>query len=183
MKPQSRRLVAAGLAALVPVSAVVAGGGVTLAQEEAANAPAADELYVEDDGDAVLVHRSEGTDANETGLPPMTSVVSRTENGTTTAYVRVPEAVEGDPTEADLRALPGVDEDTTVHLPGTWDREFPTVDTERASEFLEGGPEVQVNATAGDGLDESDGDGLKETDGNETDGAAGEAAVGTVLPV
>jgi hypothetical protein len=121
--------------------------------------------------------------ANDTGLPPMTSVVGRTENGTTTTYVRVPDAVEGDPTEADLRALPWVDEDTTVHLPGTWDREFPTVDTERASEFLEGGPAVQVNATAGDGLDESDGDGLNETDGNETDGAAGEAAVGTVLPV
>lgn len=73
---------------------------------------------------------------NETVPAGMTSVVGRTEGNTTTTYVRVQNAVGADASESDVRALSFVDEDTTVHMPGDWDREFPTMDTERAASFL-----------------------------------------------
>lgn len=68
--------------------------------------------------------------------PAIDSVVSRTEQGTTVSYVRVNGAVGGNATESDVSALPYVGEDTTVHLPGTWDRTFPEMDTEGAREYL-----------------------------------------------
>jgi len=69
-------------------------------------------------------------DASE--VPPADEIVGR--NGTT--HVRVNGALSGDVAESDVRALPTVDDETTVHLPGTWDREFASMDADRASAFL-----------------------------------------------
>lgn len=80
-------------------------------------------------------------------VPVFDSVVGRTEGGATTTYVRVSGAVSGDAGESDVRSLPAVGPDTTVHLPGTWDREFPTMDTQRAREFLELGEDIGVGTT------------------------------------
>lgn len=66
----------------------------------------------------------------------LTGVVGRTENGTTTTYVAVDGAVGADAAESDVRALAYVGDETTVHMPGEWDREFPSMDTDRAASFL-----------------------------------------------
>lgn len=74
----------------------------------------------------------------ENGTVPggMTEVVGRTDGNTTSTYVRVTGAVGENASESEVRELAYVDEDTTVHLPGEWDREFPSMDTERAASFL-----------------------------------------------
>lgn len=67
------------------------------------------------------------------------SAVGRTENGTTTSYVRVVGAVDGNAsnvTEADVRALGPVTENTTIHLPGTYNRTFPEADVRGTYEYL-----------------------------------------------
>lgn len=67
------------------------------------------------------------------------SAVGRTENGTTTSYVRVVGAVDGNAsnvTETDVRALGPVTENTTVHLPGTYNRTFPEADVRGSYEYL-----------------------------------------------
>ena len=67
------------------------------------------------------------------------SAVGRTENGTTTSYVRVVGAVDGNAsnvTESDVRALGPVTENTTVHLPGTYNRTFPEADVRGSYEYL-----------------------------------------------
>jgi hypothetical protein len=74
--------------------------------------------------------------AAEQDLPALSDAVGRTADGETTSYVRVPGAVPADPSEDDVRSLSAVNGTTAVNMPGEWDREFPTVDTERASEFL-----------------------------------------------
>lgn len=74
--------------------------------------------------------------AAQQGLPPVSEAVSRMEDDGQVTYVRVQGAVDADPSAADVRELSGVGEDTTVHLPGEWDREFPTMDTDRAESFL-----------------------------------------------
>jgi PGF-CTERM protein len=70
-------------------------------------------------------------------VPALDSAVARTEDGQVNQYVRVSGAVSGDASESDVRALAGVGEDTTIHMPGSWDREFPAMDTERAGDFLD----------------------------------------------
>ncbi|MFB6141763.1 MAG: PGF-CTERM sorting domain-containing protein [Halorientalis sp.] len=66
----------------------------------------------------------------------VSSIVGRTENDTLHTYVRVRGAVSGDASESDVRALDGVAESTTIHMPGTYDREFPEMDVERAANYL-----------------------------------------------
>jgi len=73
---------------------------------------------------------------NGTVPPGLTSVAGRTDNGTTITYVSVESAVGANATESDVRELSYVDDKTTVHMPGDWDRSFPSVDTERAASFL-----------------------------------------------
>jgi PGF-CTERM protein len=63
-------------------------------------------------------------------------VVGRANETGGETVVRVPGAVSGTPTEQRVRSLSGVGEETTVHLPGEWDREFPAMDVERARNFL-----------------------------------------------
>lgn len=75
--------------------------------------------------------------AEQGETPVVSEAVVRTENGTGGTYVRVDGAVVADATESDVRALSAVGPDTTVHMPGDWDREFPSVDVERAETFLE----------------------------------------------
>lgn len=69
-------------------------------------------------------------------FPQFTSMVGRTDNDTLRTYVRVQNVVPENASESDVRSLSYVNESTTVHLAGTWDREFPSVDTETAREFL-----------------------------------------------
>jgi PGF-CTERM protein len=77
----------------------------------------------------------------------VTSVVGRTDTGgTTTTYATIEDAVAADATESDVRALSYVDDETEVYTPGEWDREFPSMDTERAATFL--GVEDPANTTA-----------------------------------
>jgi len=81
--------------------------------------------------------------------PAFDSIVGETGNDTGMAsYVRIPGAIDGEVTESAVRDISGVGEETTIHMPGTWDREFPTMDTERADDFLELGSGVQAGATA-----------------------------------
>jgi len=102
---------------------------------------------------------------SEEGFPPgLTSVVARPENGDSRTYVRVEGAVSSGASESDVRALEYVGDDTTVNMPGDWDREFPTLDTERARDYLD----IDDGSAGGSDGDGSDGDG---TDGNGTDTA------------
>jgi hypothetical protein len=52
-------------------------------------------------------------------------------------YVHAESAVPVRPSAAAVRDLAAVEDGTTVHMPGTWDRAFPEVDRERAYGFLE----------------------------------------------
>lgn len=73
------------------------------------------------------------TDDNVT----VVDVYVETENGTSTTYVTAEAFVDEDPSEAEVREHPRVDENTTVHMPGEWDREFPGVDVESVNAYLE----------------------------------------------
>jgi hypothetical protein len=70
------------------------------------------------------------------GLPGFAGAVGRTTDGETRSYVRLDGALPEDASEDDVRSLAAVDDSTTVHMPGEWDREFPTMDTDRAEAFL-----------------------------------------------
>jgi hypothetical protein len=74
--------------------------------------------------------------ASEQGLPGFTGAVGRTSDGETRSYVRLDGALSPGASEDDVRSLSAVDDSTTVHMPGEWDREFPTMDTDRAEAFL-----------------------------------------------
>jgi len=74
--------------------------------------------------------------AADENIPPADEVVARSEGGNGTVHVRVDGAVSGDATESDVRALAYVGEQPTVHLPGDWDREFPSMDADRARSYL-----------------------------------------------
>lgn len=69
-------------------------------------------------------------------VPAFESAVARTDNGTVRTYVRVPGATAADADEGTVRELAYVDDDTEVHLAGTWDRSFPEADTQSAREYL-----------------------------------------------
>lgn len=72
----------------------------------------------------------------QSDLPTVSSVVGRADDTGGEVFVRIDGAVSGDATESEVRSLSVVDDETTVHLPGEWDREFPSMDTERARSFL-----------------------------------------------
>lgn len=72
----------------------------------------------------------------QTGSPMVTSVVGREDSQGGGTYVRVSNAVGGDATESDVRALAAVDAGTTIHMPGEGDRDFPSMDVDRARNFL-----------------------------------------------
>jgi len=74
--------------------------------------------------------------AADENIPPADEVVARSDGGNGTVHVRVDGAVSGDATESDVRALAYVGEQPTVHLPGDWDREFPSMDADRARSYL-----------------------------------------------
>ncbi|PSP97773.1 hypothetical protein BRC89_10200 [Halobacteriales archaeon QS_4_70_19] len=89
----------------------------------------------------------------------ITDVVGRTnESGSLNQYVYVEGAVSADASEEDVRALSVVDEDTTVHMPGTYNRSFPEMETERAYTYLGLEPPTPTPA-AGDGGDGTSSDG------------------------
>lgn len=84
----------------------------------------------------------------------VTEVVGRTESERTNSYVYVRGGVAADASESDVRALAVVDEETTVHMPGDWNRSFPEMDRQRARDYLD------VTATPdGSGSGESTPDG------------------------
>jgi len=64
------------------------------------------------------------------------SVVGRTNNGTTTSYVRVKGAVPENASESQVRELGYVAEDTSVHLPNAWNRTMPSANASQANEYL-----------------------------------------------
>ncbi|EFW93957.1 hypothetical protein ZOD2009_02400 [Haladaptatus paucihalophilus DX253] len=70
------------------------------------------------------------------GDTEVASIVGRTNNDTTTTYVRVTGLVDENATKEDVRALAVANADTEIHMPGEWDREFPSMDTEDAATYL-----------------------------------------------
>ena len=83
----------------------------------------------------------------------ITEVVGVTEDGTTTTYVKS-DSLVSDTTEEAVRSLDSVDDETTVNLPGDWDRDFPEMDTAAASEYLgveEGGADEDGSPLPGFG--------------------------------
>jgi PGF-CTERM protein len=64
------------------------------------------------------------------------SVVGRTDNGTTTSYVRVEDAVAENASESAVRELGYVGGDTSVHLPNAWNRTMPSANASEANEYL-----------------------------------------------
>ena len=64
------------------------------------------------------------------------SVVGRTDNGTTTSYVRVEDAVAENASESAVRELGYVGGDTSIHLPNTWNRTMPSANASEANEYL-----------------------------------------------
>ncbi|MEF8776904.1 MAG: PGF-CTERM sorting domain-containing protein [Haloarculaceae archaeon] len=83
-------------------------------------------------------------------VPAFDSIVGRTDDTSVKTYIRVTGAFDGEPAESAVRALDGVDDETTIHMPGSWDREFPSMDTERAGDFVdvESGMETGATSTA-----------------------------------
>ena len=64
------------------------------------------------------------------------NVVGRTDNGTTTSYVRVEDAVAENASESAVRELGYVGGDTSIHLPNTWNRTMPSANASEANEYL-----------------------------------------------
>jgi PGF-CTERM protein len=116
--------------------------------------------------DVVAVAQGDGLQVTET--------VGRTEGNVTNSYVYVRGAAPGDASEEDIRALSVVDANTTVHMPGTWDREFPTMDRPRARNYLGLTPTPTATPTASSGG--SDGGGGDGTDQQTPDGSSGDGA-------
>lgn len=75
--------------------------------------------------------------AERADLPTVTEAVGRFDQGSGETTVRVASAVSADASESSVRALPAVDDGTTIYMPGEGDREFPSMDVERAETFLE----------------------------------------------
>lgn len=75
--------------------------------------------------------------AEASDLPIVTEAVGRSDGDGGETTVRVAGAVSADASESSVRALPYVDDDTTVYMPGEGDREFPSMDVDRAETFLQ----------------------------------------------
>jgi len=74
--------------------------------------------------------------AEQSGTAAFSEAVGRTQDGTTSTYVRYDGAVSGDASKSDVRSLSYVDSETKIHLAGEWDQDFPTTDKQRARNFL-----------------------------------------------
>lgn len=68
--------------------------------------------------------------------PAITGVAGEVDGETTTSYVHVEGAVSADASESDVRALAYVDDETVVHMPGTYNRTFPQPNSSAAREYL-----------------------------------------------
>ncbi|WP_435333657.1 hypothetical protein [Haloarchaeobius sp. TZWWS8] len=67
-------------------------------------------------------------------------ISSEMSEGAGVSYVRVTGATVENPTIEDVRALSDVDENTVIHMPGSWDAEsttFPEMDEEKVNAFLD----------------------------------------------
>lgn len=78
------------------------------------------------------------TSALMTALPENVSMIDAfyTDMDERATYVRLDGAFDGEVTESDVRALPYVDETTTVNLAGEWDRDFPSLDDQQVRNYL-----------------------------------------------
>lgn len=70
------------------------------------------------------------------GDQKLQDAVIRTENDTSKGYITMRSAVTANATKQDVRKLGYVDSDTTVHMPDSWNKTFPTTNTTRAKEYL-----------------------------------------------
>lgn len=75
--------------------------------------------------------------SEQTELPPVNSVVGRMDQGSGETVVRVSNAASGDASESSVRSLAYVDEGTEIYMPGEGERDFPSMDVERAEAFLD----------------------------------------------
>ncbi|MFP8891216.1 hypothetical protein ACLI4U_15840 [Natrialbaceae archaeon A-CW2] len=73
------------------------------------------------------------TDDGET----ITGIHAETEDGVTTFYITLEDYVGENADEAEVREKDQVGPDTEVHLPGEWDRDFPSIDEEAVQSYLE----------------------------------------------
>ncbi|MFP9190722.1 hypothetical protein ACLI4Q_03515 [Natrialbaceae archaeon A-CW1-1] len=67
----------------------------------------------------------------------VSAVHAETEDGTTTFYITAEGYVGANADESEVREKRHVGEDTDVHLPGEWDREFPSIDEDEVRSYLE----------------------------------------------
>lgn len=74
--------------------------------------------------------------SSSTDMPKIAGAVGRTEGDQARAYVTVSGAVESGADESAVRALDYVGEDTTVHMPGDYDRSFPETNVTEAYDYL-----------------------------------------------
>ena len=66
----------------------------------------------------------------------VTDIVGEQDDGVLTTYFEV-EGFVDETTEQAVRESEQVDDETTVNMPGEWNRDFPEMDTEAASDYLE----------------------------------------------
>ncbi|MEF8774592.1 MAG: PGF-CTERM sorting domain-containing protein [Halobacteriales archaeon] len=66
----------------------------------------------------------------------VTAIVGRMDGEESVTYVRVTDAVGADPSRSDVRALSVADEDTTIKMPGEWNRTFPAMDVQSVRAYL-----------------------------------------------
>lgn len=97
------------------------------------------------------------------------SIVSRPDDGSQVTYVRVEGMVGENATKSEIRSLEIANESTTIELPGEWDREFPTMDTKSAAEFL--GVELTENES-GSSANENGDENATTTDDDSSDGGS-----------
>jgi hypothetical protein len=77
----------------------------------------------------------------------ITQVVGEQEESGVNTYVKTEGFVE-ETTEDAVRSRDQVDDETTVNMPGDWDREFPEMDTQSAADYLG----VELNGEEGSPL-------------------------------
>jgi hypothetical protein len=87
----------------------------------------------------------------------VSSVAARAASDERASYVRVPGLVGANPTREAVRALPVVDADTEIRLPGEWDREFPSMPVRSPAAVVD--ERTRPAPTAGPGSEGGDGDG------------------------
>lgn len=87
--------------------------------------------------------------AQQSELPSVTSVVGRMDQGEGQTVVRVSNAVSGDASKSDVRSLASVSGETKIYMPGEGERDFASMDVERAEAFLNS---ENANSSSGPGF-------------------------------